>query len=284
MRGKWLALLLAAILLVSVFTACNGGTVVYIPHPVLVNDPVATYQFGIAFQRGNGTLRDQVWAALQVLSADGTVGQIARRWFGEDPTIIPPNPDATAAFDEVRDRTLIIGFDASSAPMSFFDESNQLVGFDIDLARAVCAYYGWTLELLPIQWAEREMELASGNVDALWGGVTLTDNIRQRLYHTPAYMENPQVVVALSNARIRNLRGMRGRSLAYSSGTVAELALLHNSSFSGRLSAHEPYDTLTLALEALGYGEVDGVLMDLRAADYFVRTGDGMAFGGRLGD
>jgi len=282
MKGRVILFLLVTVLLLSSFTACGGSDSTAYNVPMMIHDPVSTSELGIAVFRGNEVLRDQIWAALQVLSADGTVSQIARRWFGEDPTIIPPDRYATQRLDEVRERTLIIGFDMASVPMSFVDPQGELTGFSIDLAQAVCDYFGWILEVLSIDWADREMELASANIDALWGGVHLTENIRERLRYTAPYMETSQVVVTMSDHRIRNLRGTRGRTLAFRAGTISELALIENTSFANRLRENIPTDSLFVALHALEQGEVDAVLMDRWAADYFIRTGDIGAFGGRM--
>jgi len=283
MRRNIMVLALSVCLLIGTLTACGGNSdVMAMPQPVMLDGPVATYAFGVAFQRGNTALRDQVWAALQVLSDDGTVGQIARRWFGYDPTIIPPAPYATGVLEDVREReTLIIGFDPSMAPMGFFDEDGTPTGFDVDLAQAVADYYGWTLEVHPIRWAEREMELASGNIDSLWGGVSLTDKITQRLDYTEPYMENPQMVVTMSTAGIRNHRGLRGGTLAVLAGSAAESALVENESVQAGLGEILLEDDLATALSDLMQGRIDGVLMDFVAAEFLIRTGDVDAFGGR---
>ena len=273
--------MLICILLLATLSACSGEREAYVPVPVIVDDVLATYEVGITFHRGNALLRDQVWAALQVLSADGTVGRIAWHWFGFDPTTIPPDAYATQALEEVRERVLIVGFDPASAPNSFFNDAGELVGFDIDLARAVADYFGWELELLPIQFADREFELASGNIDTLWGGVTLTDAIVGRLYYTAPYMESRQVLVTMSNSGVRNLRRMRGRTLGLLAGSAAELALEENTGFRDRLGTIDPRELLFSALIALEQGQVDAVLMDEAAALYFVVTRDGAAFGGR---
>ncbi|MCL2563174.1 MAG: transporter substrate-binding domain-containing protein [Oscillospiraceae bacterium] len=280
MKHRIIAILLILVLLLA---ACGGGGEVYVPMPVLVDEVAATYEFGIAFHRGNALLRDQVWAALQELSADGTVSRIARYWFGHDPTIIPPDFEATAALEEeVRERAFIVGFDPSSAPMSFLNETGELVGFDIDLARAVADLYGWELVLLPIQWADREFELASGNIDSLWGGVTLTDAVRSRLYYIGPYKENRQVVVTMSDSGIRNLRGLRGQTMAVRSGSAAEVALSEDITLQNRLGEIDQREVLYAALVDLEQGRIDAVMMDEAAAVYFIRTGDAAAFGGRL--
>ena len=274
-------LLLIALLLVGTLAACGGGGEAGPPRPVILDEEIYTFYFGIAFQPGNAVLHDQIWAALQVLSANGTVERIARDWFGFDPTIIPPDATATERLGEVRERTLIVGFDPAMAPKSFMDETGSLVGFDIDLAQAVCDYFGWTLALLPIEWADKEMELRSGNIDCLWGGVTLTDRVQERLYHTFPYMENRQVVVVMSDSGIGNLNRMRDRSLALRTGSVAETALERNSRFYGRLGEVFSAESLTDALNEFERGRVDAVLMDETAALYYTRTGDTAAFGGR---
>lgn len=50
------------------------------------------------------------------------------------------------------DNTLVLGLDASFAPMGFKDENNEIVGFDIDVAREVCERIGMTLECKEIIW------------------------------------------------------------------------------------------------------------------------------------
>jgi len=282
MKLRICAALLIIALLSTTLAACGGSErQSAVPGPTLLGEMVATYEFGIAFHRGNALLRDQIWAALQVLAADGTTGRISRAWFGDDLTTIPPDPEATAALDEVRKRALIVGFDAASAPKSYFNKDGELVGFDIDLAQAVADYYDWDLVLLPIQWADRKLELASGNIDVLWGGVTLTESIKTRLYYIGPYMENRQVVVTMSDSGIRTLRRLRGRTLALLDGSAAELALEEQAGLRDRLGEIDRRETLHTALLDLEQGHIDAVLMDELAALYYIRTADASAFGGR---
>ena len=56
---------------------------------------------------------------------------------------------------------LVIGLDDTFAPMGFRDESGNLVGFDIDLATAVCEELGVKATFQPIDWDAKEMELSS---------------------------------------------------------------------------------------------------------------------------
>jgi len=273
-----LTCLIALALLLPALAACSDTPDPGPPVPVVIDEAVGIVSFGIAFRQGNAALRDQVWAALQVLTADGTVGQIAQSWFGHDPTAIPADPYATAELENVRERRLIVGIDAAAAPMSYLDASGAFRGFDVDLARAVGDYFGWEIDFFPIAWTDREMELVSGNVDCIWGGLALTDHILERMEHTAPYMENRQVLLTMSQSGITTLRGMRNGTLALHQGSATEWALEENTSFRDSLGEVLSKECLALSLDALRQGQVDAVLMNETAAHYYIRTGDASIF------
>ncbi len=69
---------------------------------------------------------------------------------------------------------IVIGVDDKFAPMGFRDENNELVGFDIDYARAAAEYMGVEVKFQPINWKTKENELNSGRIDLIWNGYTIT--------------------------------------------------------------------------------------------------------------
>ncbi|MBC2632272.1 transporter substrate-binding domain-containing protein, partial [Salmonella enterica subsp. enterica serovar Enteritidis] len=54
------------------------------------------------------------------------------------------------------DNKLVIGIDDKFAPMGFRDEQNNIVGFDIDYAKAAAAKMGKQVEFQPIDWSAKE--------------------------------------------------------------------------------------------------------------------------------
>ena len=76
---------------------------------------------------------------------------------------------------------LIMGLDDSFPPMGFRDEKNEIVGFDVDIAKEVTSRMGVELVLQPIDWKAKEMELKNKNVDVLWNGFTITEERKQEL-------------------------------------------------------------------------------------------------------
>ena len=96
---------------------------------------------------------------------------------GEAPAAKSPDP----SLDRVRAKgELVVGLDEAFPPLGFRDERGELTGFDVELARAVCARLGLGLALRPIAWDEKEQELDSGRVDCIWSGFTITPARRKR--------------------------------------------------------------------------------------------------------
>ena len=58
-------------------------------------------------------------------------------------------------------KTFILGLDDSFPPMGFRNENNEIVGFDIDVAREVCKRLNVELVVQPISWTAKEQELNS---------------------------------------------------------------------------------------------------------------------------
>ena len=69
---------------------------------------------------------------------------------------------------------VIIGLDDTFAPMGFKNEKGELIGFDIDLAKAVAEKLKIEVEFKPINWDSKIMDLNSGNIDLIWNGLTIT--------------------------------------------------------------------------------------------------------------
>ena len=89
---------------------------------------------------------------------------------------------------------LIVGI-TDFEPMDFKDENGEWIGFDADLARAFAEYLGVEIEFQEIDWDNKVLELGSKNIDCVWNGMTLTDEVLSAMECSQPYMNNAQVVV-----------------------------------------------------------------------------------------
>ena len=91
--------------------------------------------------------------------------------------------------DTLKD-TYVVGLDETFAPMSFRDSNGEIVGFDVDLAKEIGIIEGITFEFQPIDWVMKETELNAGNIDLIWNGYTITEERKEKVSFSDAYLEN----------------------------------------------------------------------------------------------
>lgn len=166
---------------------------------------------------------------------------------------------------------LVLGLDDSFPPMGYRDENNEIVGFDIDVAREVCARLGVTLILQPIDWNAKEQELATKQIDCIWNGFTVTEERKKSLTFSDAYVNNAQVVIVLNDSPYQTLADLKGKTVGLQAGSSAADALDDSPEFKASLKrVVELKDNLT-ALMDLEAGGCDAVIMDLLVANYAIK-------------
>ena len=109
--------------------------------------------------------------------------------------------------------TLVIGIDDKFAPMGFRDANNDIVGFDIDYARAAAEKMGVEVKFQPIDWKTKELELSSGRIDLIWNGYTITEKRKEQVLFTKPYLENSQVVVTAVDSDIQTIEDLAGKNV-----------------------------------------------------------------------
>jgi polar amino acid transport system substrate-binding protein len=173
----------------------------------------------------------------------------------------------------IKDRgKLILGLDDSFPPMGFTDDKGNIVGFDIDLAKAVAEKLGVELILQPIEWDAKEQELNTKNIDCIWNGFSITPDRTKNLTMSKPYMGNRISLVVVNGSDIKSMADMAGKRLAVQSGSSAEEALNSddNKAFKDSLGKVNGFSDYTTALMDLESGNSDAVLMDSVVADYMI--------------
>ena len=79
--------------------------------------------------------------------------------------------------------------------MDYKDASGEWIGFDADMARIVADKLGVEAQFVVIDWDNKIMELDSNNIDVVWNGMTLTNEVTEAMECTNAYCNNAQVIV-----------------------------------------------------------------------------------------
>ena len=118
-----------------------------------------------------------------------------------------------------------LGLDADFAPMGFTDDNGEIVGFDIDLAKAVGEKMGVDVEVKPIDWDSKDMELSSGKIDVIWNGFSITDERRQEVLFSNPYLSTKQSIIVKKGSDITKKADLAGKKIALQDGSTSEDAL-----------------------------------------------------------
>lgn len=176
------------------------------------------------------------------------------------------------------DNKLVIGY-TLYAPMNYENESGELVGFDTELAKAVCEKLGLKPEFQLINWSNKYFELNSGKIDVIWNGFTANvsdaDGVKRsdKVDFTYAYLKNEQcVIIKKSNAEtLKDAASLEGKKGAAENGSAGEGVAKDFLGDSGNyVGKNSQMDTLT----ELKAGSVDFVVVDKVLASEVVGKGD----------
>lgn len=203
---RGLAVLLCCCLMLGA-AACGGAVGGY-----RIIATMGSEEYAIGF-RNDDFLRLYFEAAIYTLSAEGVMSAYAMRWFYEDTTYFPEDLHALEKLGAVPPREIIIGASPDTFPVSYQDENGNFMGYDIDIARAVCDRLGWTVTFLPIRAEDAYVELSSGNVDVAWGGLALDQGSRDYTVISP-YLKNEFVLVSRSDSKFSSKGRLKGATLA----------------------------------------------------------------------
>ena len=170
--------------------------------------------------------------------------------------------------------TIIIGIDDKFAPMGFRDENNDIVGFDIDYARAAAEEMGVEVKFQPIDWKTKETELNSGRIDLIWNGYTITDDRKEKVLFTKPYLANSQVIMTLKDSDINAIADLEGKNIGVQALSSA-LDALNSNEVSEKIADLAEYGDNVLALTDLKTKRTDAVIIDEIVANYYNTLEDG---------
>ena len=178
---------------------------------------------------------------------------------------------AGCASAEKKQEKFVVGFDSEFPPMGFVDDNGNYVGFDLDLAKETAKRLNLEFVAQPINWDSKDQELASGNIDCIWNGFTISSR-EDKYTWTDAYMENDQVVVVKNGSSIKTLADLAGKKVAVQKDSSGLAAVEEKADLKASLGELIQVDTYLNAMMELETGSVDAIVMDEIVARYEIKT------------
>lgn len=151
--------------------------------------------------------------------------------------------------------TIIIGLEGDWAPWSFVDENDQLMGFDVEVARAIAAKLGVEAEIIPGEWDGLFAGMDAGRYDIVVNGVEVTPERTEKYdFADPYAYIRTALIVRGDNETIKTFEDLKGKKTANSiASTYMNLAEDYGATCYGVDTLDE---TLTMVLQ----GRVDATL------------------------
>jgi len=188
----------------------------------------------------------------------------------------PSNETSTAdSAAPAQARKVVVGLDDNFPPMGFRDEKNQLVGFDIDLAREATKRLGMDVEFKAIDWSAKEAELNGKRVDVLWNGLTITEERKKNINFTKPYMANHQIIVVAAASPIQNKADLAGAVVGAQEGSSAVDAIKKESEVFESFKELKTFGDNVTALLDLSAGRLNAVVLDEVVGRYLAEKREG---------
>ena len=159
---------------------------------------------------------------------------------------------------------LVVALEGAWQPWSYHDESDTLVGYDVEVSRAIAEKLGVEPEYVESDWDSLFAGLDAGRYDLVCNGVEVTDE-RAKTYDftTPYGYIHTALAVRKDNEDITSFEDLKGKTTANSlASTYMELAESYGATVQG-------IDTLEETIQLLTAGRIDATLnADVSFYDY----------------
>ena len=159
---------------------------------------------------------------------------------------------------------LVVALEGAWQPWSYHDESDTLVGYDVEVSRAIAEKLGVEPEYVESVWDSLFAGLDAGRFDIVCNGVEVTDE-RAKTYDftTPYGYIHTALAVRKDNEDIKSFEDLKGKTTANSlASTYMELAESYGATVQG-------IDTLEETIQLLTAGRIDATLnADVSFYDY----------------
>lgn len=155
----------------------------------ILDTPVLSEDFSIITALESVSLLSIIDSTLGTLIEEGIVKDITKNYFSDKEYIY------TSPEDIQYSATLTLAVNAIGKPFAYYDENNQLVGMDIDIARAICDRMGVELSVVDADGSNLYDFIRSGRADFAMGCLAKTEETQDIVGFSQSYYTCTQVII-----------------------------------------------------------------------------------------
>lgn len=156
--------------------------------------------------------------------------------------------------------TYVVGTDAAYAPFEWVDPNGEIVGFDIEVLKAIAEEEGINLQFENTAWDGIFLTLDNGDRDMLISAITITDDRKATMDFTEPYFEATQLIAVPEGSDVTKFADLKGKKVAVQTGTTGDIIV---SELLGATSQDiYRFESTPLALQEMVNQGVDAVVAD----------------------
>ena len=196
----------------------------------------------------------------------------------EAPAVPPSAPAAATAPASAAPpaKVYTVGTDAAYAPFESQNEKGEIVGFDIDVAKAVAAKAGFELKFVNTPWEGIFAALGQGDRDMVVSAVTITDERKQTMDFSDPYFDAQQLIAVKQDSKTAKFADLKKLKVGVQTGTTGDEAV---TKLLGKASTNiKRFESTPLAVKELESGGVDAVVADNGVIVHYVANNPGGKF------
>lgn len=173
-------------------------------------------------------------------------------------------------------RVYVVGTDAAYAPFESQNEKGEIVGFDIDVVKAIAAKAGMEVKFVNTPWEGIFNALNQGDRDFLVSAVTITDERKQTMDFSNPYFDAAQLIAVKANSKVTKFDDLKKLKVGVQTGTTGDEAV---TKLQGKTSKNiKRFESTPLALKELEAGGVDAVVADNGVVIHYVNNNSASKF------
>lgn len=202
----------------SVYKLAHAGT-----EKFKVLETLFSEDFGVGFSLNNTALRDEFNRFLAGIKADGTYNQILSRWFDEYEKATMPDLGEAPKGPPLRMGT------TSSMEGFAFIQNGKPAGFDVEIMERFSRFIGRPVEYSLLNFGGLIAALASGKVDVISAGMTITEERAKQVAFSDCYFKSSSIALILKerdgmdakpHKEIKNIEDLNTAKVAIVSGLI----------------------------------------------------------------
>ena len=123
---------------------------------------------------------------------------------------------------QAQNKELIVGSSATYRPFAYESPSKEIVGYDVDIIKAVAQKAGLQIKIINTPWTGIFAALNNGDVDLVISGVTINEKRKQSYDFTAPYFEARQLMAVQQNSTVKSLKDLAGKKIGVVTGSTGD--------------------------------------------------------------